>query len=436
MSAPNWELLIENGMVVTLAGEEFHRPGYVAVKGGLIDRVGPMSDLGLEDVAVRTLDAGGGIVMPGLVNGHTHAAMTVFRGLADDLPLMSWLNEHIFPAEAAHVNEDLVYWGSKLAFAEMLLSGTTCLADGYFLEHRAATAAAHAGIRGVFGQGVIDFPAPGVPLPSMNVQMAALFIDSYHRHPLLKSSVFCHSPYTCSRETLVEAKELARSRGVLFQIHVSETAGEVERMRAERGLTPVAWLDSLGVLDENTLAVHAVHVDEADMDILAERRSPVCLCPESNMKLASGLAPARRMAAGGVRLALGTDGPASNNDLNMFGEMRTLALAAKGLELDPTALPAFEVLEIATAGGAQALGWPDLGRLTPGAPADIVVCGLDRPNMIPMFRPGSHLVYAASGQEVRTVVVGGKVVVENRRVLTFDVEEARRKVIEIAGRIR
>lgn len=432
------DTLIAHGVVLPSAGEaEPIWDGFVAVKDGTVSALGAMSDLPADLRAADVLDARGGVVMPGLINTHTHLAMTVFRGLADDLPLMTWLQDHIFPAEAAHVNGELVYWGAKLACAEMLLSGTTGLADGYFYEDQAALAVEEAGLRAVLGQGVLDFPAPGSPDPTRNLDVAEEFIRRWRdASPRIQPSVFCHSPYTCSPETLTRGKDLARRTGTLFQIHVAETRDEVERIKAERGRSPVRYLDDLGILDESTLAVHGVHIDDADIDILAERRTPMAICVESNMKLASGAAPVSRLLERGVRVSLGTDGAASNNDLNMFGEMRSLALLHKVRGLDPTVLPAGRVLSLAVSGGADALGWSEtVGRLAPGCRADLIVLQPDQAHFHPLYHPASHVVYAAAGGEVSAVLVDGRALVRDGRLLTLDLEEVLARTREIAARI-
>jgi len=435
----DYDLLITNGLILTLeSGSEPIASGFVAVRDGRIVETGSMSELPAEAGAKEILDVSGGLVMPGLVNAHTHAAMTLFRGLADDLPLMTWLQDHIFPAEAAQVDEDLVYWGTKLACAEMLLSGTTCFADGYFFEDRAARAVQETGMRAVLGQGVLDFPAPGVPDPAKNIAAAREFIERWRGvSPLIRPSIFCHSPYTCSPETLVRGKDLARELGVLFQIHAAETQGETAQVRAQRGLTPIRFLDALGILDQDTLAVHCVHLDDEEIDILAERRTPAAVCVESQMKLASGVAKVPEMLAKGVEVALGTDGPASNNDLNLFGEIRSLALFFKAATLDPTVLPAAQVLSLAGPAGARALGWgDDIGTLKPGMKADLIVLDLKRPHLQPLYNPCSHLVYACTGREVIHVLVDGRVLVRHGRLTTVDMEETLVKVREIAAGIR
>lgn len=436
--ATQYDILIENGLVLTLGPDAAAIPkGFVAVTGQNIAAVGSMDELRDKGTASKVIDASHHLVMPGLVNAHTHAAMTAFRGLADDLPLMTWLNEHIFPAEAAHVGPELVYWGTKLALAEMILSGTTCVVDGYFCENEAARAASEVGIRAVLAQGVIDFPAPGVPDPAKNIEVARAFIERWLGvSELIVPSVFCHAPYTCSPSTLKRAKALAREHGVVFQIHVAETRSEVEQMVSEQGVRPVAFLDRLGLLDEKTLAVHCVHVDLEEVDLLAERGTPVVVCPESHMKLASGLAPLPAMLRAGVKVALGTDGPASNNDLNMFGEMRAAALMHKVAAADPTAMPASQVVRLAVDGGAEALGMGDrIGRLAPGYRADLILLDLDRPNLQPLYRPRSHLVYAATGREVTTVLVDGRILMEDGRLTCLDLEETMTRMRTISNHI-
>ena len=433
-----WDLLIKSGLILTLKpGEAPLENGFIAVKDGEIVELGSMENLMAEASATQTIDATDRLVMPGLVNGHGHGAMTLFRGLADDLPLMTWLNEHVFPAEAQYANEELVYWGTMLAAAEMLLSGTTTAADGYFFENQAARAFLDAGIRAVPGQGVIDFPAPGAPDPSRNIEYARDFLKTWSgASPLITPSVFCHSPYTCSPDTLVKGKDLAREFGALLQVHVAETAAEVEMVKSARGLSPVRYLDSLGILDQDTLAVHMVHPDEEELDILAERKTPVCICVESEMKLASGAAPLWRMMQKGIRASLGTDGPASNNNLNMFGELRNLALLSKVVNNDPTAMPAEAALRLAAPEGASALGLGDVvGTLTPGLKADILIMDLSGPHLTPLYSPESHLVYAASGREVETVIVEGKVLVDKGRIRSFDLDEVIKRVQNISARI-
>jgi 5-methylthioadenosine/S-adenosylhomocysteine deaminase len=434
----DFDLLIINGTIFSMAPgmPQIIQPGFLGIRGEEIAALGLMSDLADAGGARRIIDGSGHLVMPGLVNTHTHASMTLFRGLADDLPLMTWLHEHIFPAEAKSVNPEMVYWCSRLAAAEMILSGTTTVADGYFLEDHAAEALIEAGMRSVAAQGVIDFPSPGVPDPAQNVAAAEQFVECWQsRNPLLVPAVFCHSPYTCSADTLKRAKEMTRRKNVQFFVHLAETKTEVEQVREQQGVTPVRYLESLGILDRDTVCVHCVWVDEEEIEILARTGAKVSTCPQSNMKLASGIAPLKEMLAAGIPVGLGTDGGASNNRLDLFFEMDICAKLHKVKNLDPTALPATTVLQMATVGGAHVLGLQDrIGSLLPGKKADIILLNLRRPNLQPFYHP-DLLVYAASGADVSTVIINGKLVMQDRKILTFDVEETMAEVRRLAERL-
>lgn len=406
---------------------------YLTIADGLITGCGPMEDLG-EASAGEVIEADGALVMPGLVNGHCHAAMTLFRGLADDLELMTWLGEHIFPAEAAHVNPEMVYWCSRLAAAEMLLSGTTLVADAYFYQGEAARAFCETGIRSVSAHGVIDFPAPGVPDPAENIATAARFLDQWEEQdPLIIPAVFAHSPYTCSPATLQSAKELARTQNRLFFIHVAESKSEQKMIRDARGASPVKHLEALGILDEQTVCVHCVWVDEEDIAILAERGCRVIVCPQSNLKLASGMAPLTDMRSAGLAVGLGTDGAASNNSLDMFREMDVCAKVQKIRTLDPVGVPAGAVLQMASAGGARVLGMPEgWGELRIGSPADLILVDLREPHLQPFYGP-DLLVYAGQGRDVRHVIVDGRTVVKEHALCTIDLEETLARVRELAA---
>ena len=429
----NCDLLITHGTILTAPGQ---RPtltdGFVAIHQGVIHSLGPMTDLPSPLRARRTLDARGGLVMPGLVNGHCHSAMTLFRGLADDLPLMEWLHHHIFPAEARLVTREMVYWCSKLAAAEMIQAGVTTVADSYFFEEEAARAFHDAGMRAVVAQGVIDFPAPGVPDPTRNIEAAAAAIERCRGFKRITPALFCHSPYTCGPRTLERAKELARAEQCKLFIHLAETREEVQQIRDQQGVSPTGYLERLGILDRDTVAVHGVHLDPADIAILKERGVGVITCPESNMKLACGIAPVPAMLAAGIPMGLGSDGCASNNDLDLFSEMDTLAKLHKVACLDPTVLPAREALRLATSGGASVLGLDgQIGRLAPGLAADCLIIELESPHLTPFHSP-DLLVYAAKGSDVRTTIIGGEVVMEERRIQTFDLAETMAKVRELS----
>jgi 5-methylthioadenosine/S-adenosylhomocysteine deaminase len=392
--------------------------GAVRIKGNKIFDCGPEDAVDRGGKALE-IDARGGIIMPGLVNAHIHAPMSMFRGLADDLPLDIWLNEHIFPAEAARVNPESVYEWTGHSCREMLLGGITTCCDGYFHEVHVARAMADSGIRAVAAQGIIDFPAPGVPDPAGNIQAAVDYLATVSDlSPRLSPSLFCHSPYTCSSRTLKAAKAAARDAGVLLQIHVNETRDESGMVRELESGSVVAWLDSLGILDEQTLLVHAVWVGDKDIEIIRERGCPVVHCPESNMKLASGIAPVPRMLDAGITVALGTDGCASNNDLDLFGEMDTAAKLHKVATLDPCAMDARTCLKMATIDGARALGLTSVtGSIETGKLADIIILDRSKPHMTPMYDPYSALVYTARASDVSWVLVDGVVRVENRKLL-------------------
>ena len=431
----NTDILIINSTILPLShsGPDLIENGFIAIKGGVISAMGPMVDLPGSSKAEKTIDAAGHLAMPGLVNTHTHAPMTLFRGLADDLPLMTWLNEYIFPAEAKNVNEEMAYWCSKLAAAEMILSGTTTVADGYFLEDSVAEAFIDCGIRSVVAQGVIDFPAPGVPDPGENVTAAETFIERWQdKSSLLIPAVFCHSPYTCSPETMIRAKEMARLNDAMLFIHLAETRTEVEQIQEQHYTTPLRYLESLGILDEDTVCVHCVWLDDNEIQILAKSGAKVSTCPQSNMKLASGIAPLKKILAAGIPVGLGTDSCASNNTLDMFAEMDMCAKLHKVKDLDPTALQAKTVLEMATRGGAYVIGLEqEIGSLTPRKKADIILLDMMQPHLQPFYNP-DQLVYAACGADVKSVIIDGKIVMQDRQILAFDVDETMAKVRKLA----
>ena len=389
-------LILTAGWVLTLNQEdEVFAPGAVAVREAQIVAVGPQDELAHRFAAERVLDYPRGLILPGLINAHTHAAMALFRGLADDLPLDEWLNSHIFPAER-HLDYDFVYWGTRLAVAEMLLSGTTAFCDMYLFTDAVAQAAADTGIRAVVGEVLYDFPSPNYGPPDNGLKFTEDLIRSYQGHPRVQVAVQPHAVYTCSPDLLQKSKALADRYQTRWIIHLSETAKEVADCLEQYGDTPVGHLHRLGLLQGNTVADHAVALTEGDMDLLAASGAGGGHCPESNMKLASGMAPVMDLLARGVPVGLGTDGCASNNNLDMLSELDTAAKLAKVRDLDPTALPARQALGLATRQGAAVLGLQgEVGRLIPGLKADLVVVDLDQPHLTPIYDPLSHLVYAA-----------------------------------------
>lgn len=429
--------LISGAWVVTMNdGLEVFAPGAVAVQGEEITAVGPAEELQARFQAEHTLDYPEGLILPGLINAHTHAAMALFRGLADDLPLEDWLNSHIFPAER-HLDRQFVYWGTKLAVAEMLLSGTTTFCDMYLFADAVARAVAETGIRAVIGEVLYDFPSPNYGPPAEGLRFSEELCRTYQAHPRIRVAIQPHAVYTCSPDLLQQCGDLAASLQVPLIIHLSETHKEVAYCRTAYGATPVRHLYNLGLLTRHLVADHAVVLTEEDMDLLAASGAKVAHCPESNMKLASGIAPVTALLARGVPVGLGTDGCASNNNLDMLQEMDTAAKLQKVHHLDPTALPAVQALALATRGSARVLGLEEeVGSLAPGRKADLIVIDLNRPHLTPLYDPYSHLVYAANGADVQTVMVHGRILVQDGKLLAFDLKETLAKARELARRVK
>jgi 5-methylthioadenosine/S-adenosylhomocysteine deaminase len=376
------------------------------------------------------------LILPGLINAHTHAAMSLFRGLADDLPLEDWLNSHIFPAER-HLDREFVYWGTKLAVAEMLLSGTTTFCDMYLFADAVARAAGETGIRAVIGEVLYDFPSPNYGPPAEGLRFSEELCRTYQGHPRVSAAIQPHAVYTCSPDLLQQCGELAANLRVPLIIHLSETHKEVAYCQTAYGATPVKHLHNLGLLNRHLLADHAVVLTEEDMELLAAQGAKVAHCPESNMKLASGIAPVTELLAKGVPVGLGTDGCASNNNLDLLQEMDTAAKLQKVRHLDPTALPATQALALATRGGARALGLEaEVGALISGLKADLIVLDLNQPHLTPLYDPYSHLVYAAGGADVQTVMVHGQILVQDKRLVAFDVEETLAKARKLGRKVR
>jgi 5-methylthioadenosine/S-adenosylhomocysteine deaminase len=416
------ELVVTHGIVVTVDTQ--HRvitDGAIAIRGNVIAAVGSAAEIAKAYHAKDTLDAGGGIILPGLINTHGHAAMVLLRGVADDLRLMEWLQKYIFPAEAKNVSAEFVTAGTRLAALEMIRSGTTSFVDMYYFEDEAATAAKQAGIRIIAGETFIDFPAPDNKTRDEDVGYTERFLKKWSGDPLVVPAVAPHSAYLCSPETLRIVKSLADKYGAPILTHVSETQDEQKQIREKYGKTPTEQFRDLGLLRKGFVAAHGVWLSASDRAILKDAGAGVAHCPQSNMKLASGAAPVTEMLREGVALGLGTDGAASNNDLDMLEEMLTAALLAKHATADPTSAPAAAVLEMATLGGARALGMEDrLGSLEAGKRADVVVVSTAAARLHPMYDPVSHLVYAAKGADVRHSIIDGRIVMRDRKVLTLD----------------
>lgn len=411
-------------------------PGAVAVDRGLIAAVGPRDEIAAGHDAREVIDMGRSLVMPGLVNSHTHASMTAFRGLADDLTLMDWLSEHIWPVER-ELTPEMVHAGALLACAEMIRTGTTCFSDMYLREHEVARAVEASGMRAVLSEGVIQFPTLTYATMEQGWELIRGFVEHYRDHPRISGAIMAHAVYSGSSEMLVQSYELAGEYGLRWMIHAAESPQETAMCLQAQGLRPVAYLDSLGLLGPSSTLFHLVDVDQDEIGLLARRGVAGVHCPESNMKLANGFAPVTRLLEAGVVCGLGTDGAASNNDLNMFTEMASAALLQKVHLGDATVLDAQTTLDMATRHGATCLGLDDVGCLAPGRRADLVALDLTSPNLMPMFSPASHLVYAATGLENRLTMVEGRILYRDGSFETIDhaalVEEAdamRRFVLE------
>jgi len=424
MSSNQIDLLIKNGKIVTMnPALEIHQPGALAIKGDTITAVGPEKELSpLESTARDILDAQGGAVLPGLINTHTHAAMTLFRGLADDLPLSDWLNHHVFPAEKK-LNAQWVYWGTSLACAEMILSGTTTFCDMYLFEAEVAKAAKEAGMRALVGEVLYDFPSPNYGPIEKGFEYSLQMIKDFNNDPLISVAIEPHTPFTCSPDLLKKAGYLCNKYNVPLIVHVSETSHEVEQIQKQYQTSPVGLLKQLGLLATNLIAIHCVALSSEDLDALQKGQVKVAHCPESNMKLASGVAPVVQMLSRGITVGLGTDGCASNNNLDLFHEMDTAAKLHKVHLSDPTVMDARTVLRMATIEGAKVLQMEQkIGSLEPGKKADVIVLDLKKPHLTPLYNLYSHLVYAAKSSDVTQVIINGQRVLKDRQLTTLNLK--------------
>jgi|RhiMethySRZTD1v2_1073278.scaffolds.fasta_scaffold00253_27 5-methylthioadenosine/S-adenosylhomocysteine deaminase len=431
-------LLVTNASVVTMnpAGQVLQN-GAVAIDGTDIVGVGPSADIAAKFRGRQTIDAAGQVVLPGLINTHTHAPMVLYRGLADDLALAEWLEKYIFPAEAKTVSPAFVRAGTRLAALEMIESGTTTYADMYYFEEEIAKETKAAGLRGVLGQTVIQFPVADAKTPADGLARAEAFIKAFKGDSLVTPAVAPHAMYTLDAATLRAARDLSRRYDVPTLIHVAETEAEVTDSQKQHRLSPVGYLDSLGFLGPGVLAAHGVWVTEAEIALLQARGVGVSHNPESNMKLASGTAPVAAYLRANVAIGLGTDGAASNNDLDMFESMRMASFLQKLQTRDPRAVSARTALEMATIRGARALGMESrIGSLEAGKRADLIVVGMTGARQTPMYDPISHLVYVARGDDVRTTIVNGRVLMRDRKVLTLNEAEVLRDARAWVDKVR
>jgi 5-methylthioadenosine/S-adenosylhomocysteine deaminase len=415
-------LIINNGIVITVDGNRrVLNPGSIAINGSDIAAIDTPANIAARYKAVETIDATGKVVMPGLINTHTHAAMVMYRGLGNDLALMDWLQRYIFPAEAKTVSPEFVRIGTRLAAVEMIQSGTTLFADMYYFEEEVARVAKAAGLRGVLGQTVIEFPVPDAKTPADALKRAEAFAKEFADDELITPSLAPHAVYTLDAKTLSAVSDLAKRLEIPIQIHLAETSAETGMSQDRHKMRPVAILDSLKFWAPVTIAAHAVWINADEIALLKQRNVGVSNNPESNMKLSSGTAPVTAYRKAGVNVGVGTDGAASNNDLDMFEAMRQAAFQQKLITMDPTAISAPEALEMATIGGARVVGQhARIGSLEPGKRADLIVVGMSRPRQQPLFDPVAQVVYASRGDDVETTIVNGRVLMRDRKVLTLD----------------
>jgi 5-methylthioadenosine/S-adenosylhomocysteine deaminase len=416
------DLLVLNGTLVTMDKDRrVIDDAGVAIKDGRIVAVDTSREIARSYSAPQTVDAGNKIIIPGLINGHTHVPMTLFRGLADDLDLQDWLTKFIFPAEAKNVSEEFVRAGTRLGLAEMIRGGTTTYCDMYYFEDAIADETSKAGVRGVLGETVIDFPVADNKTNAEAMAYVEKFVQKWKGHELITPAIAPHAPYTVSEEHLKAVRAFSDRTGAPIVTHISETKREVDDSLKAKGASPIDYLSRIGFLNERVIAAHVVWPNEGEIGILKRAGVGVVHNPQSNMKLASGVAPVPKMLKEGLKVGLGTDGAASNNDLSMWEEMDTVAKLHKVFSGDPKVITAQEAFELATIRGAEALHLErEIGSIETGKRADMVLVERDALNQIPLYNVYSHLVYATKASDVETVIINGRIVMRDRRLLTLD----------------
>ncbi|MCX8028212.1 MAG: amidohydrolase [Thermodesulfovibrionales bacterium] len=419
------DLIVCGDYVVTMNQDlDLIKNGALAVKDKRIVAIGTQNDISKRFISNTVIGGNNFVVLPGFINTHTHAAMVFFRGLADDLPLKQWLEDYMWPAENALLSEDFVYDAVQLACLEMIKGGTTTFCDMYFFGKSASKATINAGMRAVMGVGILDFPTVSAKTQEEYILNVKSMIDTYKGHELITPCVAPHALYTCSENTLKIAKSIADNHNIPIHIHLSETEWEVNEVLSKHGKRPVKYLEDIGFLDSNVIAAHCVWLNSDEIQSMAKHKASVSHCIESNLKLSSGIAPIPEMINAGVKVSLGTDGAASNNDLSMIGEMSTTAKVHKAISKDPTILDSKTVLLMATRWGAEALGMGDrLGSLQEGKFADIILIDIRKPHLSPIYNIYSHIVYSLNSADVDTVIINGKIIMENRSVITIDEDE-------------
>ncbi len=431
-------VLIKNGTILTQNRKrEIIENGAIIIQGDQILDIGKTEDIEERYKSDKVIDAQDKIVMPGLINTHAHAAMSLFKGFADDLPLKEWLEKYIWPNEAKYINPVSSYWGTCLAILEMVYSGTTTFCDMYFFEDEVAQACKKIGIRAVLSEGLLDSPTPNCKTPQQGLVYTEKFIKKYIDDNLIKPATGPHSAYTLSSVYLKKAANFLDYYDISYHIHIAETKDEVKKVKKEHKSTPLGYLEKIGVLNDKIIAAHCVYLNKDDIRNVKKYDIGIAHCPCSNMKLASGIAPVPEILNSKIKLGLGTDGSASNNNLDMLEEAKAVALLHKINTGKPEVVSAQQVTDIATIGGAKVLGLEDqIGSLEKEKKADIIILDFQKPHLMPCYNIYSHLIYSAFGSDVQTVMINGKVVMEDRKILTIDENEVLEKVQKITQLIK
>ncbi len=422
--------ILKGDYLITSPCEAFIENGAVAVAGNHIAAIGTEKDVIQKFPEFKMFEEKSSIILPGFVNAHTHIAMTLFRGLAEDLPLGKWLEENIFPREK-ELTKDMVYWGSLLGCSEMIRSGTVCFCDMYIHEESVAEACKISGMKSLLGEGIFDFPSPSYGETENGIKKTKELLEdkSFSGNVIFSSSP--HSIYTCSLENIRKLKEISRKTNRKFQIHASETLEENKNSMNNWGLSVIELLEKEDILDSDTLLFHCVWTDENDADIIAETGAVPVICSTSNLKLGSGIPKVELFLKRQIPFCLGTDGPASNNSLDMIGEMKTASLLQKGANMDPELFPSDSVFRAATLNGAKALGFENSGRLAPGSKADIVVLDTEESNAIPLYNPLHHIIFSASSKDIRHCIVDGKFLLKDKKHVTLDIQTIKNEILKI-----
>jgi len=419
------DIIIKNGLVITIdSNSTIYSKGHLVIDKGVIVEITDDESVLTNYQSKKSIDASSKLIMPGFVNTHTHTGNTIYRGFADDMPLKKWLEEYIFPVESKFCTIETVRLSAQLSIIEMLRGGTTCFSDMYYFEDEVAKVCDEIGMRAELGETLLDFPSPTAPNSDVAIDYTEELITNWNAHELVTIAITPHAPYTCNDDTLVKSKKLAEKYDVPYHMHVSESKYEVQQSLEKHNATPVKHLDDLGLWKDGDFAVHCVHLTEEDRELLKEKGIAVAHNPRSNMKLSSGIAPIQDLINRGILCGMGTDGTASNNNLNMIKEMDTAAMLSKVHTMDPTSLDAKTMVQMGTINGASLLGLDDkIGSLEKGKSADVIIIDLNQAQLIPMYDPYSHIVYSMNGSEVETTIVNGNILMENRQLNTINEEK-------------